>query len=119
MVMTIDAFKRAETVIRQSREGQDPPIFQLQAARPVLILDEPQNMESELSVAALASLNPLVALRYSATHRNPYNVIYRLSPYDAYRQSLVKRIEVASVIQEDNANLPFIRSTTSRRRSGR
>ena len=109
MVMTIDAFKRAETVIRQSREGQDPPIFQLQATRPVLILDEPQNMESELSVAALAALNPLFALRYSATHRNPYNVIYRLTPYDAYRQGLVKRIEVASVIQEDNANLPFIR----------
>jgi len=109
MVMTIDAFKRGETVIRQSREGQDPPIYWLQAVRPVLILDEPQNMESELSVAALAALNPLFALRYSATHRNPYNVIYRLTPYDAYRQGLVKRIEVASVVQEDNANLPFIR----------
>jgi type III restriction enzyme len=109
MVMTIDAFKRGETVIRQSREGQDPPIYWIQAVRPVLILDEPQNMESELSVAALASLNPLFALRYSATHRNPYNVVYRLTPFDAYRQSLVKRIEVASVIQEDNANLPFIR----------
>jgi type III restriction enzyme len=109
MVMTIDAFKRGETVIRKSREGQDPPIHWLQAVRPVLILDEPQNMESELSVAALATLNPLFALRYSATHRNPYNVIYRLTPYDAYRQGLVKRIEVASVVQEDNANLPFIR----------
>jgi type III restriction enzyme len=109
MVMTIDAFKRGETVIRQSREGQDPPIYWIQAVRPVLILDEPQNMESELSVAALASLNPLFALRYSATHRNPYNVVYRLTPYDAYRQGLVKRIEVASVIQKDNANLPFIR----------
>ena len=117
--MTIDAFKRAETVIRQSREGQDPPIFQLQATRPVLILDEPQNMESELSVAALAALNPLFALRYSATHRNPYNVIYRLTPYEAYRQGLVKRIEVASVIQEDNANLPFIRldEITTRKRT--
>lgn len=109
MVMTIDAFKRAETVIRQSREGLDPPIFQLQAARPILILDEPQNMESELSIAALAALNPLCALRYSATHRNPYNVIYRLTPFDAYRQGLVKRIEVASVIQQDNENLPFLR----------
>jgi len=109
MVMTIDAFKRAETVIRQSREGLDPPIFQLQATRPVLILDEPQNMESELSVSALASLNPLCALRYSATHRNPYNVVYRLTPFDAYRQGLVKRIEVASVVQQDNENLPFIR----------
>lgn len=109
MVMTIDAFKRGETVIRQSREGQDPPIFWIQAVQPVLILDEPQNMESELSAAALASLNPLFALRYSATHRNPYNVVYRLTPFDAYRQGLVKRIEIASVIQEDNANLPFIR----------
>lgn len=109
MVMTIDAFKRAETVIRQAREGQDPPIYQLQATRPVLILDEPQNMESELSVAALASLTPLFALRYSATHRNPYNVIYRLTPFDAYRQGLVKRIEIASVAQEANSNLPFVR----------
>ena len=109
MVMTIDAFKRGETAIRQSREGQDPPIHWLQALRPVLILDEPQNMESELSIAALAALNPVFALRYSATHRNPYNVIYRLTPYDAYRQGLVKRIEVASAIQEDNANLPFMR----------
>lgn len=109
MVMTIDAFKRAETVIRQSREGLDPPIYQLQETRPVLILDEPQNMESELSVSALASLNPICALRYSATHRNPYNVVYRLTPFDAYRQGLVKRIEVASVVQQDNENLPFIR----------
>ncbi|WP_157779862.1 hypothetical protein [Celeribacter ethanolicus] len=109
MVMTIDAFKRAETVIRQSREGLDPPIYQLQETRPVLILDEPQNMESDLSVSALASLNPICALRYSATHRNTYNVVYRLTPFDAYRQGLVKRIEVASVVQQDNENLPFVR----------
>lgn len=109
MVMTIDAFKRAETVIRQSREGLDPPIYQLQETRPVLILDEPQNMESDLSVSALASLNPICALRYSATHRNAYNVVYRLTPFDAYRQGLVKRIEVASVVQQDNDNLPFVR----------
>lgn len=109
MVMTIDAFKRAETVIRQSREGLDPPIYQLQETRPVLILDEPQNMESDLSVSALASLNPICALRYSATHRNAYNVVYRLTPFDAYRQGLVKRIEVASVVQQDNQNLPFVR----------
>jgi type III restriction enzyme len=109
MVMTIDAFKRAETVIRQSKEGLDPPLFQLQAVRPILILDEPQRMESELSVSALASLNPMVALRYSATHKNPYNVIYRLTPFDAYRQGLVKRIEVDSVVETDTASLPFLR----------
>ena len=37
----------------------------------MLILDEPQNMESENRVRALAALDPLFALRYSATHRNP------------------------------------------------
>lgn len=109
MVMTIDAFKSAATVIRQSKEGLDPPIFQLQAARPILILDEPQRMESDLSLSALASLNPLAAFRYSATHKNPYNVIYRLTPFDAYRQGLVKRIEVDSVVETDNASLPFLR----------
>ena len=111
MVMTIDAFARAENVIRQStdRLQGERPLSLIQASRPVLILDEPQNMESENRIAALASLHPLFALRYSATHRNPYNLIYRLTPYDAYRQGLVKRIEVASVIEEDNQNQPFLR----------
>jgi type III restriction enzyme len=111
MVMTIDAFARAENVIKIATDELqgDKPIHLIQAVRPVLILDEPQNMESENRVAALANLHPLFALRYSATHRNPYNVIYRLTPYDAYREGLVKRIEVASVIEQDNANLPFIR----------
>ncbi len=111
MVMTIDAFARAENVIKVAtdRLQGERPIHLIQAVRPILVLDEPQNMESENRVKALAALNPLLALRYSATHRNPYNVIHRLTPYDAYRQGLVKRIEVASVIQQDNANLPFIR----------
>jgi type III restriction enzyme len=111
MVMTIDAFARAENVIKAAtdRLQGEKPIHLVQAVRPVLILDEPQNMESENRVRALAALDPLLALRYSATHRNPYNVIYRLTPFDAYRQGLVKRIEVASVVEQDNANLPFIR----------
>lgn len=111
MVMTIDAFARAENVIKIATDQLqgEKPIHLIQAVRPVLILDEPQNMESENRVAALAGLNPLFALRYSATHRNPYNVVYRLTPYDAYREGLVKRIEVASVVQQDNANLPFVR----------
>lgn len=111
MVMTIDAFARAENVIKAAtdRLQGEKPIHLIQAVRPVLILDEPQNMESENRVRALAALDPLFALRYSATHKNPYNVIHRLTPFDAYRQGLVKRIEVASVTEEDNANLPFIR----------
>jgi type III restriction enzyme len=111
MLMTIDAFARAENVIKAAtdRLQGEKPIHLIQAVRPILILDEPQNMESENRVQALAALDPLFALRYSATHRNPYNTIYRLTPFDAYRQGLVKRIEVASVVEEDNANLPFTR----------
>jgi type III restriction enzyme len=109
MVMTIDAFAREQNVIRKEQEGNAAAIHLLQAVRPVLILDEPQNMESEGRVAALAALNPLFALRYSATHKNAYSLVYRLSPYDAYRQGLVKQIEVGAALEEENANLPYIR----------
>ena len=111
MVMTIDSFNKASNVIRQAidRLQGETPIHLVQATRPILILDEPQNMVSELRVKALATLNPLFALRYSATHRNPYNLIYQLSPFEAYEQGLVKRIEVAGVEQVDDLNQVFIR----------
>jgi type III restriction enzyme len=111
MVMTLAAFNKDSNVIRQTtdRLQGETPIHLIQAARPILILDEPQNMESEISIAALALLDPLFALRYSATHRNPYNVVYRLTPYEAYRQKLVKRIEVASVVREDATARPYLR----------
>ena len=110
MVMTIDSFNKATNVIRQQRDQLqgETPIHLVQATRPILILDEPQNMESELRVKALAALNPLFALRYSATHKNAYNVVNRLTPFEAYRQGLVKRIEVAGVEKEDDANQVFM-----------
>jgi type III restriction enzyme len=111
MVMTLASFNKAANVIRQTtdRLQGETPVHLIQAARPILILDEPQNMESEKSIAALATLDPLFALRYSATHRNPYNVVHRLTPYEAYRQGLVKRIEVASVVQEGDTAQPYLR----------
>lgn len=111
MVMTIDSFNKASNIINQSmdRLQGETPVHLIQATRPILILDEPQNMESELRIRALASLNPLFALRYSATHRNTYNLTYRLTPFEAYRQGLVKRIEVASVVQEKDTNQVFLR----------
>lgn len=111
MVMTIDSFNKDDNVIRQSTDRLQgaTPLHLIQAARPVLVLDEPQNMESEGRIKALASLHPLMALRYSATHRNPYNLVYRLTPFEAYRQGLVKRIEVDSVRKEDDHNQVFVR----------
>jgi len=111
MVMTLDSFNKASNVIRQStdRLQGETPLYLVQAARPALILDEPQNMESEKAIAALAALDPIFALRYSATHRNPYNVVYKLTPGEAYRQGLVKKIEVDSVITESDENRPYLR----------
>ncbi|VTT98154.1 dead deah box helicase : Type III restriction enzyme, res subunit:DEAD/DEAH box helicase, N-terminal OS=Nodularia spumigena CCY9414 GN=NSP_30110 PE=4 SV=1: ResIII [Gemmataceae bacterium] len=113
LIMTIDSFNKEQNVIGRSRDQFQGRIglHMLQAVRPVLILDEPQNMESTGSKQALARLNPLVTLRYSATHREAYNRVYRLSPHEAYRQGLVKKIEVASVVAEDDENRPFIRVT--------
>lgn len=114
MVMTLASFNRDANVIRQSGRDQMfgvTPLHVVQAAHPILILDEPQNMGSDLSIQALTSLNPLFALRYSATHREDqrYNQVYRLSPYDAYRLSLVKKIEVAGVEKTTDANQVFMR----------
>lgn len=122
MVMTLQAFRNADVnVIHQStdRLQGETPIHLVQATRPILILDEPQNMESEASIAALALLNPLFALRYSATHRVPYNVVYRLTPAAAYRNGLVKRVEVASALEVGHAARPYIRliAVTAKKRT--
>ena len=111
LVMTIDAFNKPTNVIRQNTDlfQGEIPIHYIQATRPILILDEPQNMTSELSIEALSMLNPLCALRYSATHRESYNLVYRLTPVEAYKQGLVKRIEVSGVEQEDDVNQAFVR----------
>jgi type III restriction enzyme len=119
-VMNIQAFQKdveevadptkANIINRaQDRMSGRRPIEFIQATRPVVVLDEPQNMETEGAIAAIGRLDPLCTLRYSATHKNRYNLVYRLGPIDAYDLNLVKRIEVASVVADDNLNAAFIR----------
>jgi type III restriction enzyme len=111
LVMNIDAFnKQANNVIHQDKDqlsGRKPIEF-VQAAQPIVVLDEPQNMESEQAKKAISSLNPLCTLRYSATHRNRYNLVYKLDPVQAYDLKLVKRIEVSSVLDDPDFNQPYI-----------
>ena len=120
LVMNIQAFQKdveeasdptkANIINRaQDRMSGRRPIEFIQATRPVVIIDEPQNMESEQAAAAIARLDPFCTLRYSATHRKPYNMIYRLGPIDSYDLNLVKRIEVASVVADDNPNAAYVR----------
>ena len=111
LVINIDAFnKPSNNVIHRDNDrlsGRKPIEF-IQAARPIVIMDEPQNMESDLSQGAIASLHPLCTLRYSATHRNLYHLLYRLNPVQAYDLKLVKRIEVDSVLDDPDFNQPYI-----------
>ena len=88
--------------------GERLPYQFIQETRPILILDEPQNMGSEKSKEALRTLHPLFALRYSATHRETPNLVYRLTPFDAYRLNLVKKIQVFGVTERENFNQPFL-----------
>lgn len=105
MVMTIGAFNKDTNVLYSERDQMhgEQPISYIQKTNPILILDEPQNMEGEATKKALDNFNSLFRLRYSATHKNVYNLVYQLAPYDAYQLGLVKKIEVFSVVDEDNA----------------
>jgi type III restriction enzyme len=107
MVMTIDSFNKSSNIIYKPTEklqGEWLPIQYIQATRPILILDESQNYRSALSREALRTLNPLFAVNYSATPVDKYNLLYRLSPVDAFRHNLVKKIKVLGVTQQHNLN---------------
>jgi type III restriction enzyme len=104
MVMTLDSFNKKSNKIYKRTEqlpGEWLPYQYIQAARPILILDEPQNMGSDLAKQAIRTLRPLFSLRYSATHRESPNLLYRLTPFEAFRRGLVKRIEVHGVTTQD------------------
>ena len=59
------------------------PIDFISQTRPILIIDEPQSVDTtEKSKEALSSLNPLFTLRYSATHREKENLMYKLDSVD-------------------------------------
>ncbi|MCX6378617.1 MAG: DEAD/DEAH box helicase, partial [Armatimonadetes bacterium] len=110
LVLNIQAFDKASTIMQKDNDGLSGrrPIEFLQATCPIVIMDEPQNMESPAAKKAIASLNPLCTLRYSATHRNRYHLVYRLGPVKAYDLRLVKKIVVNSVVEEGDFNRPFI-----------
>ncbi|MBI5193049.1 MAG: DEAD/DEAH box helicase family protein [Nitrospirae bacterium] len=110
LVINIDAFAKDENIINKPNDkltGKRPVEF-LQSTNPIVIVDEPQNMETEIRKKAIENLNPLCTLRYSATHTNLYNLIYSLNPVKAYDLGLVKQIEVDSVVSENAMNEAFI-----------
>src|SRR5665213_395219 len=109
--MTEDELKKLNIINRENdRMSGRRPIEFIQAANPIVIIDEPQSVDNtEKSRRAIGNLNPMATLRYSATHRNPYNLLYKLDPIRAYDLRLVKRIEVASVRTEGSFNDAYVK----------
>lgn len=96
------------------------PISLLQNTRPVVIVDEPQStLSSPLQKKSVKNLNPLALFRFSATHKEKVNLLYKLDAVDAYNQKLVKQIEVASVKTEGAANeMAFIKLISLSNKNG-
>lgn len=77
------------------------PIDIIAKTNPILIIDEPQSVEGKQTKENLKQFNPLMTLRYSATHKSDsiYNMIYRLDAMEAYNKHLVKKIAVKGVTE--------------------
>jgi len=109
--LTPEQIKKLSVIHReQDRMSGVKPIEFIQDVRPVLIIDEPQSVDNTAKARrAINHLKPLFALRYSATHRNPYNVVYQLGPVKAYDMKLVKQISVASIQSQSNVNQTYLK----------
>ena len=77
------------------------PIDIIAKTNPILIIDEPQSVEGKQTKENLKQFNPLMTLRYSATHKSDsiYNMIYRLDAMEAYNKRLVKKIAVKGITE--------------------
>lgn len=121
MVINIDAFRKSFTdpskqtkanIIHRPNDRMNgmKPIEFIRDTQPILIIDEPQSVDTTTkSKEAIASLNPLCTIRYSATHKDKHHLMYKLDSIDAYERKLVKQIEVASIHVKDGHNKAYIR----------
>ena len=116
MIINIASFNKDTNIINQEYDKFDDrkPLEFIRDTRPVVIIDEPQSVDNtEKSQNSIKSLNPLFILRYSATHRETYNLIYRLGPIEAYNTGLVKGIEVLSISGDGRKEAPVELISTS------
>jgi len=121
MVINIDAFsksfknpndaKKKDNIIHRYNDALGyKPLDLIKNTNPIVIIDEPQTtMSTPLRKKAVQGLNPLSIIRFSATHREKVNLMYKLDAVDAYEKRLVKQIEVGSVKSESTHNQAYIR----------
>ena len=98
--------------------GASPQELVLQCS-PIVIIDEPQSVDNTPKArAAIRSLGPLFVLRYSATHKQVLNRVYRLGPVEAFQQNLVKGIVVDSVQSDADLNGAYVRLDSTDAKNG-
>ena len=107
MIMTLASFNSEDKILNQAQRedlfANIPFIDAIGKTNPIILMDEPQEgMDTENSVKQIAKLNPLFKIRYSATHKVVKNLLFRLTPYDSYKQGLVKKIEVLTVTEKND-----------------
>ncbi len=121
MVINKDAFTRDTNIINREeneKSGDIALIRYVQATNPIVLIDEPQSL-GEAGEAAVQNLNPLCCFRFSATHRNIFNLIYKLDPIKAYQLKLVKKIELSSSLSDESHNGAFVRLVEVSSKSGK
>ncbi len=124
MVMTVGAINKKDinNLYKDSEKtGGEKPIDLVRATNTIVIVDEPQSVDGGLAgqgKKALDEMKPLCTLRYSATHVNKYNMVYRLDAVDAYERKLVKQIEVASATVVGAHNRPYVRLLSAGNKRG-
>lgn len=101
IIMNYQAFSTSSKESRKIYQELDQlqserPIDIIKRARPILIIDEPQRFGKQAE-KMLAEFNPLFTTRFSATHKEEFNKVYRLDAIDAYNQKLVKKIRVKGI----------------------
>ena len=110
MIITIAAFNKDKNVIHQEDRETGKLIDLIKATRSILIIDEPQLVDNTTNAQkSIELLDPLISLRYSATHNRKSNLIYNFDSIDAYEGEYVKQIEVASFSTQDYDNSAYIR----------
>ncbi len=107
MIMTLASFNSEDKILNQSKRedlfSNIPFIDAIGKTNPIIFMDEPQEgMDTDNSIKQISKLNPLFKIRYSATHKVVKNRIFRLTPFDSYRQGLVKKIEVLTVTEKND-----------------
>ena len=114
MLITNHSFNKEQNRLRKASEGGVVVWDDIKDIAPIIIVDEPQKLDGDgkkitASLKAILELNPPMILRYSATHKNLYNPIYRLDSYDAYKKKLVKGIKVTTVHSLTPKDYPYVR----------